>query len=52
MQITDSIADMITRIRNAGSARHEFVDIPSPTEITRSLIKRWGWYRRFLTKKF
>jgi small subunit ribosomal protein S8 len=29
MQITDSIADMITRIRNAGSARHEFVDIPA-----------------------
>lgn len=29
MQITDSIADMLTRIRNAGSARHEFVDIPA-----------------------
>jgi len=29
MQITDSIADMLTRIRNAGSAKHEFVDIPS-----------------------
>jgi len=29
MQITDSIADMLTRIRNAGSARHETVDIPN-----------------------
>ena len=28
MQITDPIADMLTRIRNAGSARHETVDIP------------------------
>lgn len=27
MQITDPIADMLTRIRNAGSARHETVDI-------------------------
>lgn len=29
MQITDAIADMLTRIRNAGSARHEKVDIPA-----------------------
>ena len=29
MQITDTIADMLTRIRNAGSARHETVDIPN-----------------------
>lgn len=29
MQITDPIADMLTRIRNAGSARHEIVDIPN-----------------------
>ena len=29
MQITDAIADMLTRIRNAGSAKHESVDIPS-----------------------
>ena len=31
MQITDPIADMLTRIRNAGSARHETVDIPNST---------------------
>lgn len=29
MQITDVIADMLTRIRNAGSAKHETVDVPS-----------------------
>ena len=29
MQITDPIADMLTRIRNAGTARHETVDVPS-----------------------
>ena len=29
MQITDPIADMLTRIRNAGSAGHESCQIPS-----------------------
>ena len=29
MQITDPIADMLTRIRNANDARHETVDIPA-----------------------
>lgn len=29
MQITDPIADMLTRIRNAGIAKHETVDIPA-----------------------
>ncbi|MCC8077765.1 MAG: 30S ribosomal protein S8 [Oscillospiraceae bacterium] len=29
MQITDPIADMLTRIRNAGMARHEKVDVPA-----------------------
>ena len=29
MQITDPIADMLTRIRNAGSAKHDMVDIPA-----------------------
>ena len=27
--LTDPIADMLTRIRNANSQRHEFVDIPA-----------------------
>ncbi len=29
MQITDVVADMLTRIRNAGSAKHASVDIPA-----------------------
>lgn len=29
MQITDPIADMLTRIRNAGTARHTVVDVPA-----------------------
>ncbi len=29
MHITDPIADMLTRIRNAGAARHETVDVPA-----------------------
>lgn len=29
MQITDPIADMLTRIRNANSARHESVNVPA-----------------------
>ncbi len=29
MQITDAIADMLTRVRNASSAKHESVDIPA-----------------------
>ena len=29
MQITDSIADMLTRIRNANSAKHDTVQIPA-----------------------
>lgn len=29
MQITDPIADMLTRIRNAAAARHDSVDVPA-----------------------
>ena len=29
MQISDTIADMLTRIRNANSAKHESVDVPA-----------------------
>ena len=30
MQISDTIADMLTRIRNANSAKHPTVDVPAP----------------------
>ena len=29
MQITDTIADMLTRIRNASQAKHDSVDVPA-----------------------
>jgi len=41
MQITDAIADLLTRVRNASSAKHESVDIPASglkKEITRILL--------------
>jgi len=38
MQITDTIADMLTRIRNASSAKHESVDIPA-SNMKKSIAK-------------
>ena len=38
MQITDAIADMLTRIRNAGSAGHATVDIPQ-SNLKQSIAK-------------
>lgn len=38
MQITDAIADMLTRIRNASSAKHESVDIPA-SNLKRAIAK-------------
>ena len=41
MHITDPIADMLTRIRNANSAKHETVEIPAynmKKEISRILV--------------
>ena len=35
---TDTIADMLTRIRNANLAKHQIVQIPS-TNVTRSITK-------------
>lgn len=32
MHITDAIADMLTRIRNAGVAKHETVEVPASNE--------------------
>ena len=32
MQITDPIADMLTRIRNASAAKHDSVDIPASNQ--------------------
>ena len=49
MQITDPIADMLTRIRNAGSARHETVDVPNSkmtTAIAEILLEE-GYIKSF-----
>nr|YP_009296537.1 ribosomal protein S8 [Thorea hispida]AOM65472.1 ribosomal protein S8 [Thorea hispida] len=36
--ITDTIADMLTRIRNANLAKHQIVQVPS-TKITKNIIR-------------
>ena len=49
MQITDSIADLLTRIRNASSAKHETVDIPASNmkkAIMQSLVDE-GYVKSF-----
>jgi small subunit ribosomal protein S8 len=38
MHITDPIADMLTRIRNASSAKHETVDVPA-SKMKRSIAE-------------
>ncbi len=45
MSLTDPIADMLTRIRNATSAHHATVDIPSSKmkEAIAAILKREGY---------
>ncbi len=38
MQMTDTIADMLTRIRNASSSKHETVDVPA-SNMKKSIAK-------------
>ncbi len=38
MQITDTIADLLTRIRNASSAKHATVDVPA-SNMKKSIIQ-------------
>ena len=38
MQITDPVADMLTRIRNASTAKHEGVDIPA-SNLKKSIVQ-------------
>ena len=49
MQITDSIADMLTRIRNASSAKHDSVKVPASNmkkAIAQSLVDE-GYVKSF-----
>lgn len=47
--LTDPIADMLTRIRNANSQRHEFVDIPASKIIVSiaEILKDEGYIKDF-----
>ena len=45
MHITDPVADMLTRIRNANNAKHETVDVPASNmkmSIAQNLLEE-GW---------
>ena len=49
MSMTDSIADMLTRIRNANTARHDRVDVPASRlkeEIAR-ILQEEGYIRSY-----
>lgn len=49
MQITDTIADMLTRIRNANSAKHPTVDVPASNmkkQIAQTLVDE-GYIKSF-----
>ncbi len=49
MHITDPIADMLTRIRNAGSAKHDTVDIPASNmkKSIASILLEEGYIKAF-----
>ena len=49
MQITDPIADMLTRIRNASSAKHATVDIPASNmkKAIAEILLQEGYIRNF-----
>ena len=49
MQVTDTIADMLTRIRNANSAKHDTVDIPASNvkKAIAKILMDEGYVRNF-----
>ncbi len=54
MQITDTIADLLTRIRNACISKHEFVDVPASRTkraITQILMDEGYIHKYFLLVK-
>ena len=40
MQITDPIADLLTRIRNASTAKHPSVDVPA-SNLKKAICRSW-----------
>lgn len=49
MQVTDAIADMLTRIRNATSAKHDIVDVPSSNmkKAIAQILRDEGYIKNF-----
>ena len=49
MNMTDPIADMLTRVRNASSARHEFVNVPASKMKANiaKILKEEGFIRNY-----
>jgi len=52
MMVTDPIADMLTRVRNAVRAKHETVDIPASKEKLQiaEILKKEGYIEGFEVK--
>ncbi len=52
MPVTDPVADMLTRIRNANTARHESVVVPGSKlkEQLASILEREGYIAGFTTR--
>lgn len=53
MQITDTIADLLTRIRNAASAKHETVEIPA-SNIKKAIVEILfdeGYIKKFVVSE-
>ena len=49
MTMTDPIADMLTRIRNANVVKHETVDVPASNmkkELARILLEEGFYFKR------
>lgn len=53
MHITDPIADMLTRIRNANNAKHDTVDIPASNmkKAIAQILLDEGYIKAFQTRR-
>lgn len=53
MTIHDPISDLLTRVRNASSARHRYVDVPwsNVHENIATVLKENGFIEQFLVKE-
>lgn len=53
MQITDTIADLLTRIRNASAAKHDTVDIPASNmkKAIVQILNDEGYISRFMVSE-